>query len=154
MVTELRSADARQLIEQHRAMEREADEWRQWWRELDEWGDPRFEEMGVRLAKFHNDLEEHFKLEEACGYFDCMAERRPDRRSEVDRIRSQHRELLAGLKQLVEALTPSEVNYETWGGARADFEAFLDALHAHEAAERDLGGGLASDAADDRERSH
>lgn len=142
MVTELTSDDAQRLSDQHQAMKREIDDWRQWWHELDELGDPRFEEMGVRLARFHKDLADHLRLEEESGFFDRMGERHPDRLSDITRIRDQHAQLLAALQKLVDALTPSDVTYETWGAAREDFEAFLNDLHAHEAAEHDLGGEI------------
>jgi iron-sulfur cluster repair protein YtfE (RIC family) len=138
MVRELTSADSQRLIHQHQAMQREVDEWREWWHELDEWGDPRFEEMGVRLARFRDELADHFRLEEESGFFKQMLERQPDRRKDIARVRDQHPRLLAALQKLVDALTPSEVSYETWGAARKDFETFLDDLHAHEAAEREL----------------
>ena len=64
MATELTTVDIRQLSEQHRAMQREIAEWREWWHELDEFGQPRFEEMGVRLGRFHEELAAHFQLEE------------------------------------------------------------------------------------------
>jgi DNA repair exonuclease SbcCD ATPase subunit len=144
MATELKTADIEELAEQHKAMEREISEWREWWHELDEFGEPRFEEMGVRLRRLHEGLAAHFQLEEQAGFFESILRTHPDRSSEVAGFRHQHRELLSALEQLVERLSSPEAGYKTWGAARQDFEKFLNDLHAHEAAEGELGGGVAS----------
>lgn len=149
MVAELTTADARQLIDQHNAIQREISDWREWWYELKELGDPRFEEMGVRLGKLYEQLVKHFQLEERSGFFDRMRETHPERRRDVVDLQHQHRHLLASLERIVARLSGPETGYKGWGAAHRDFEEFLDRLHSHEVEEDELGGGLESYTSDE-----
>lgn len=117
---------------EHAALYREIDSCRKWWRELSEFGTPRFGEMGDRLSQFCEHLGAHFNREEREGFLAELAEQSSDAARRVRELRSQHDELLASLDRLVSRLRACEPEVGSWGDAKQEFEAFLDRLHAHE----------------------
>lgn len=120
------------LIQQHAELEREVADWRTWWRELSDFGQPRFGEMGDRLAGFRERLSRHFQEEEFRG---PLAGRSGD---SVAALWRDHALLLADLDRMVERLQACGPDVGCWSGARTDFESFLDRLHAHEGREAEL----------------
>lgn len=120
------------LAQEHSALEREVAAWRDWWRELSEMGQPHFGEMGDRLARFREHLSKHFQHEEFRG---PLAGRTGEA---VAGIWREHAQLIATLDQLIDRLHQCGPDVGCWGGARTEFEALLDRLHAHEEREADL----------------
>ncbi len=94
------------LKDQHAALDREISDWRTWWKELSELGQPNFGEMGDRLAQLRENLVAHFAIEESHGS--------PSR---ATRLREEHPELIAELEGLIARLHSCEGGFECWGGA-------------------------------------
>lgn len=125
-----REAAAYSLEHEHRELNREIEEWRRWWRELSELGEPHFGEMGDRLAQFREHLSAHFRHEEFRG---PLAGPLPAQAADqAAAIWQEHAQLLAELDDLIRRLHACGPDVGCWGEARQAFETFLDRLHAHE----------------------
>ncbi|MCA9091537.1 MAG: hemerythrin domain-containing protein [Planctomycetaceae bacterium] len=120
------------LFEEHRALQAECQQWRDWWTELSEMGAPHFGEMGDRLATFREHLASHFRHEETDG---PLADRETP---EVRALWQDHVELLSNLDLLIDRLHACGPEVGCWGDARRDFESFLDRLCQHDEAENRL----------------
>jgi hypothetical protein len=118
---------------EHTSLDREIAAWRQWWEALDEMGQPRFGEMGRRLAEFQAHLVTHVSHEES-----LLSKASAQFAKELPRLRGDHATLLSELDRLIERLRACEPDFECWGAARRDFEQFLDRLQAHEVDEEQL----------------
>lgn len=118
---------------EHAALSREIADWRAWWQELSELGQPHFGEMGNRLAQFRAHLVTHMQHEEA-----LLSEAPEEIAKELPRLREGHAGLLSELDRLIERLQACEPDFDCWGAAREEFERFLDQMQAHESAEVDL----------------
>lgn len=120
------------LEQEHEQLEQEILEWRRWWNELSQLGEPHFGEMGRRLSHFRDRLSQHFQHEEFRG---PLAGRNEPETAGVWR---EHAQLVGQLDQLVNRLHRCGPDVGCWGQARRDFEEFLDRLHLHEANEARL----------------
>lgn len=123
--------------EQHAAHQK-IDEWRQWWEELSEFGQPRFGEMHDRLQLIRAHLKAHFRHEEQSGFFQQIAEREPDYAPQCDRLVAEHQTLLNELDRLCTRLGTAEPEFENWGAANRAFEDLLRKLENHEKQEHSL----------------
>jgi len=118
------------LQQEHDQLEQEVQEWRQWWKELGELGQPRLEEMGARVARFRQHLAAHFQHEEFRG---PLAGPAPSAFApQIAAVWKEHADLLSELDRLASRLQDSDCQAACWGAARAEFETFLDRLHRHE----------------------
>lgn len=127
--------EAASLKREHASLIHEIDEWRDWWRELAEMGQPHFGEMGDRLAQFRDHLAAHFAHEKKQDYRAMDAELPVEKAGELARLRVEHAALLDDLDQLVDELQKCEPEIGCWSDARYEFEEFLNRLYAHEDAE-------------------
>ncbi len=135
-----RSASAHSLEHEHRQLHREIEEWRRWWQELSQLGEPHFGEMGDRLAQFREHLATHFQHEEFRGPLSGPV---PSLAADqVAAIWQEHAQLLAELDDLIRRLHACGSEIGCWGEARQAFETFLDRLHAHEVHESKIVAGL------------
>lgn len=123
------------LRNEHASLEREVAEWREWWTQLKEIGDPHFGEMGDRLARFRDHLSAHFQHEETQECLPLVLAVSPLTAQQIARLRDEHQQLLDDLDRLIERLHACDLERDCWGQARQDFETFLDRLNTHEAAE-------------------
>jgi len=128
-------ADAARLKSEHASLDREIADWRTWWRELNEMGQPHFGEMGDRLAHFRAHLAAHFAHEESQRGLSLVAELPPESVKRLAQLRDEHGSLMEELDRLIMRLQGCEPEVECWGGAHQEFEAFLGRLDAHENAE-------------------
>lgn len=132
----------RALIEvehQHAAIGEQIDEWREWWRELSEIGQPHFGEMGDRLSRFRDTLAAHFRHEEFRGPMAKLIQ--AAEADQAERIRAfwkEHGEMLSELDELIKHLACCNGEICCWGDARDRFEAFLDRLQGHDREEHFL----------------
>jgi len=124
-----------QVILGHRALDAEIAEWRSWWSELSEFGEPRIDEMGSRLERFRGHLADHFASEET-GVFASLRKR--GYAAATTRLQAEHRSLLSGLDVLIERFHSCSPRICCWGEARREFEAFLNQLLDHEQRENML----------------
>lgn len=131
-------AHAFQLDLEHEKLQHEVDDWRQWWRELGEIGQPRFEEMAVRVARYRDLLSRHFEHEEQTGSFFELADVETSMVNDVRTIWDEHAELLAELDRIVLKLSDCGQDNIHWGDAHCVFETFLDQLQAHNEAESEV----------------
>lgn len=127
--------EAASLRREHTSLIQEIDDWREWWRELNELGQPHFGEMGDRLARFREHLAAHFAHEERQDYRTMDAELSAEKAEQLARLRAEHAALLDDLDQLVNELRQCEPNIACWSDARYEFEEFLNRLNDHEDAE-------------------
>ena len=118
--------------QEHAELDRQVDEWRTWWCELSEMGQPRFSEMGQRLRTFRENLAEHMRHEESSRYLQGLARGNPDHQDEAAQLWRGHHQLLNRLDALIARLSSCNPDYCCWSAARRDFEAWLEALHTHE----------------------
>lgn len=123
------------LKREHSALDNEIFEWRQWWEQLSELGQPHFGEMGDRLAHFREHLSAHFAHEESQGCLALMSQLSERASNEAKRLREEHPQLLIELDQLISRLRQCEPAFSCWGSARQEFEEFLDRLNSHEESE-------------------
>lgn len=124
------------LQQEHDDLEAEVQEWRKWWGELSQLGQPHFGEMANRLSKFRDHLSAHFQHEE----FQGPLAQEPG--ADVASLWREHAHLLAELDRHIERLRTCGPNAGCWGGARDEFEAFLNHLSRHEEHEKDILVGL------------
>ncbi len=122
----------------HESLEREIAEWRAWWGELSEIGNPHFGEMGDRLARFREHLAAHFKHEEDEGFLSLVMEADRDLILQIAELRDEHGKLLAALDELIGRLHSCDPVLGCWGKARELFEDFIDQLNTHEESEEAL----------------
>ncbi len=127
-----------ELEQEHQALRQEVEEWREWWRELRDLGQPRFGEMGERLAQFQAHLQSHFRHEEQCVPLPESANMPSGAGERIHRWRNDHEQLLSKLDAIITQLTECGTNFACWGDARTEFEAFLDHLQRHDAEELEL----------------
>lgn len=128
-------AEVKALRDEHASLDCDIAEWRSWWRQLNEMGDPHFGEMGDRLARFREHLQDHFSHEESDGCLTLATKNSRGLSGQVKQLKSEHPELLDELDELIRRLHACDEEFSCWGQARQDFDAFLDRLNAHEAAE-------------------
>lgn len=123
--------------EQH-TMHRKIDDWRQWWKELSDFGQPRFGEMRDRLQTFRDSLAAHFQHEEESGFFQRLVDLEPECESQVTQLLTEHQQFLNDLNRLCSRLGSAEPDFESWGEANQAFEEFLSKLERHEKQEHQL----------------
>ena len=129
------TAEVANLKAEHSSLEREIADWRQWWAELKELGQPHFGEMGARLAQFREHLAAHFAHEESQKALSLVENLPPIMVQQLAELREQHEGLLEELEGLIERLQACEPQFDCWSDARNQFDAFLTRLDAHESAE-------------------
>jgi hypothetical protein len=81
------------------------------------------------ILEFDRELREHFAAEEQEGYFGALVEEKPELRSQIERLRVEHREI-AALAAELEAGSPA------WDAERQSrLGRLLDRFRDHERAE-------------------
>lgn len=95
-------------------------------------------ELGLLFRELVQHILEHFKHEEAGGYFAAVIETAPQLRERAGELLLQHPEMTAQLVELQELATKSSVNERRWREVEEMFAQFLDLFAAHEAAENAL----------------
>jgi hypothetical protein len=123
--------------EQH-AMHRKINEWRRWWKELSDIGQPRFGELHDRLRSIRDHLAAHFQHEEQSGFFQRVIEIEPECADQATALLAEHQKFLNDLNRLCTKLGPEEPEFESWGEANQAFEEFLRELEQHEKQEHAL----------------
>ena len=137
MITETRHQDS-SSAPSHQSLATEIGEWRQWWEELAEMGEPHFGEMGTRLAQFREHLAAHFAEEENGAFLKLVNMADSQTVNEVARLQDEHKMFLTDLDSLVNRLQACDCDMGNWGNARTEFEDFLDRLNSHEEVEEEL----------------
>lgn len=135
-------AEVASLKAEHSSLEREIADWRTWWAELKELGQPHFGEMGNRLAQFREHLAAHFAHEESQKDLGLVEDLPPEAVQRLAELRDEHEGLLEELDQLVQRLRSCEPQFTCWSEARKEFDAFLTRLDDHENAEEAAYGRL------------
>lgn len=128
------------LPKEHLELEQEIADWRRWWSELCEMGEPHFGEMGDRLEQFRTHLLTHFQHEEL--HSPLAGPVPPHSMDAVAGLWQDHADLLAELDLLIRRLHACGPDVGCWGDARRDFEAFLEHLFDHEAREQKVLGEM------------
>ncbi|MBD3676170.1 MAG: hypothetical protein HUJ26_21885 [Planctomycetaceae bacterium] len=123
--------------EQHE-LHHKINEWRDWWSELSELGEPRFGEMHDRLQLIRQKLRTHFHREEESGFLHENSDLKEKHSEQVTELLSDHRELLSDLDRLCEKLGATESGFVTWGQAKRSFDALLKELDRQEQIENQL----------------
>jgi hypothetical protein len=119
---------------EHEALRQEVADWRVWWRELRELGQPRYDEMGSRLRQFRGHLLRHFRHEETAGPLAEGASEPTPNGYRVRQLFGEHDQVLAQLDRLITQLNAGDC-FASWEAARGGFESILEVLHAHDASE-------------------
>lgn len=113
-------------------------QWRDWWCEVKEMGQPDFGEMSRRISKIRDELEKHFQHEENSAEIRELAAIVPNVQDQMSVLKQEHAELLMDLNVLLKELEECEEQHLCWGAARDAFEAFLNKLEQHEQRENQL----------------
>lgn len=138
------------LLAEHRELSRRIEEVRRWWDEADEFGLPKFGEMGDRVQQVRKLLAQHFADEERGGFLAPVLQIAPHFTRQAEELQRQHPHLLNLLDDFVARLEAAEPPFSGWQEARREFEEILAELRQHEAGENaiahsafedDLGGG-------------
>jgi len=129
---------ATQFHEEQDRLHDRISEWRSWWEELSEWGEPRFGEMAQRLRLIRDRLRQHFQHEESAECYEQISRIGPKYREESDRLVSEHGPLIDRLEYLCAQLEGCEPGIDCWGDAKRMFEEFLQELRSHERDENTL----------------
>ena len=87
------------------------------------------------LQQLWQQLDAHFRFEEADGYFDEVVAKAPHLRNQADVLRGQHAELLAAVARLQETAGRISSGTAQFPALRRLFEETSRAFHEHEAAE-------------------
>ncbi|MCA9073387.1 MAG: hemerythrin domain-containing protein [Planctomycetaceae bacterium] len=135
MNSDITESDVAALKREHSSLDDEIAEWREWWGQLRDLGDPHFGEMGDRLAQFREHLAAHFAHEESQGCLSLVMELPDNLVKRIAELRDEHPKLLGELDQLISQLQQCDPQLDCWGKAREEFEGFLDQLNTHEEAE-------------------
>lgn len=135
-------AEVASLKTEHASLEREIADWRQWWAELKEIGQPHFGEMGNRIAQFREHLAAHFAHEESQKGLSLVKDLPPETVQRLAELRDEHAGLLEELDSLIERLQSCEPQFHCWSDARKEFDSFLTRLDSHENAEEAAYGRL------------
>ena len=126
------------LMEEHRALMGRITEFRQWWSELDQFGLPKFSEMGTRVEQLRDILAEHFAEEEKDGYLAQALAVAPQFTPKARELQKQHGEILETLNDFSNRLEMREPPFDSWQQARDEFEGIIADFRRHEGAENEL----------------
>lgn len=117
---------------------KEISNWRRWWQELKEFGEPRCGEMSSRLTQIRAMLTGHIQREEREGLFSGEFLPRTSLEQLAERLSAEHAELIAELDDLIERLHGCKGKVLCWGEAGRLFETFLQHLEDHERVESEF----------------
>lgn len=120
------------LQEAHAALGRSVQDLRTWWREVQEMGQPRFGEMGARVAAVREIVAQHFRLEEEGGYLQEPVAAAPQLARRAQALLADHAAILADLDRLAERLAGSPCDLKCWTEAWHELAAVLARLEQHE----------------------
>jgi hypothetical protein len=120
------------MAEEHAELTRRLAALRKWWMELDQFGMPKFGEMGSQLENLRDILAEHFSTEEKGGYLAPALAVAPHLSRQVNELQSQHGQLLESLNGFINRLQMSEPPFESWQAAYCELETILADLRRHE----------------------
>jgi len=96
-------------------------------------------ELSGSLVKLHDQLFRHFRYEASVGLLDKLEERHPGASREISVLRSDHDEILSGVRELMtDTLRYSEGAEIDDPHLRARLTGVLDQLGEHESTETDL----------------
>ncbi len=126
------------LLEEHRELMGRITDLRKWWSELDQFGLPKFGEMGTRVEELHGLLAEHFAEEENGGYLAQALAIAPQFTKEAGELQKQHGEVLDAINDFSRRLEMSEPPFDSWQQARDEFEGIIADLRQHERAENEI----------------
>lgn len=126
------------LLQEHTDLNHRIDALRDWRTQLCQLGQPRFGELGVRLAAIRDVLTQHFAAEEEGGYLSAALKAAPQFTKQADNLRRQHGDFLEDLEEMVERLTATPALYASWAEACQEFDEFLTRLRTHEHAENEI----------------
>jgi hypothetical protein len=125
------------MAEEHAELMRRLAALRTWWAELDQFGMPKFGEMGSQVESLRDILAEHFAAEEQDGYLSSALAVAPNLHRQVNELRLQHGHLLEALNDLIKRLKMSEPPFRSWQAACRELEDILTDLRRHEQAENE-----------------
>ncbi len=126
------------LLEEHRELMGRITELRKWWSELDQFGLPKFGEMGTRVEELRDILAEHFAEEEKDGYLAQALAVAPQYTQKAEELQKQHGQMLETLGDFSDRLELSQPPFESWQKARDEFEGIVAGLRQHERAENEI----------------
>ena len=126
------------MLEEHAELTRRVANLREWWNELDQYGLPKFGEMGSRVDELRDLLAEHFADEEKDGYFAPVLAVSPNLDRQVNKLQEQHGQLLERLNDFANRLQMSKPPFDSWQKAYRELETILADLRKHEQAENGI----------------
>lgn len=120
-------------------LEKEIEQIRDWMAEVNQLGIPHFGETASRLGPLRDQLEIHFRREDAM--LATLEELYPEASPEVQLLKRQtgvdHKTLLSRLDQLHARLKALEPPFESWTAAMDDVDVLFEEMQRHERDESD-----------------
>lgn len=98
---------------------------------------PALGDVERRITDLANVFVEHMRQEEASDLFSWLPERFPDMRRDVERLREEHRVLLASIRELADA-TRRVPEFDLTSPFSVRIRALIAAIRRHEAEESSL----------------
>jgi hypothetical protein len=132
------AASSSELAAEHEHVREMIGGLRAWWRELDELGQPRFGEMGTRVAELEEHLKRHFAAEEQGGYMAEPLKVAPHLTDQAGQLLAEHAVMLNGLDALRGRLCRCQPDFQCWSDARQALEQLVARLQRHEHAENQI----------------
>jgi phosphoglycerate-specific signal transduction histidine kinase len=85
-----------------------------------------------QVRKLRKELDEHFQLEEADGYFDDVVAKAPHLQRESDRLRGQHTEIISAVAKLQQSAGQIGDDPSQLAAVRRLFKKVSQVFHKHE----------------------
>ncbi len=95
------------------------------------------QEASAVLGRLYNQIQSHFQLEEAFGYFEDAIEEQPWLAARAEELRSEHKVLSLRMGRLLESVEGAS-DARRVALLRSEFHDFLGEFRRHEADENDL----------------
>ena len=101
--------------------------------------------MADRISALRDLLAAHFCHEENTFDLPMVLQLSTDKVYQVADLQDEHEQFLNDLRDIVDRLKKESTEYQYWGDAQNDLEAFIDRLSAHEAAGEAILAALSRD---------
>lgn len=114
---------------------KQVDDLRQWWREVDELGVPKYGEMVSRIQVLRDSVAAHFRSEEEGGYLAAALAIAPQFTQQAEILLAQHAGFLESLDRFATNLQADHPAFNSWQDVRDEFDKFVLEIRKHESAE-------------------
>jgi hypothetical protein len=126
------------LQEAHASLHKEIDDMKTWCHEVEEIGQPRFGQLGLRLKVLRDHVAGHFAAEERGGYMSPVVAADPRFAVPAEELLAEHARILKRFDEVAAKLAGTPAGYTCWSEGQRDICSVLADLERHEHAENEL----------------